>query len=41
MLGKGVRLFEKIDTGKFSLEIKEVISSAMVTHPFYEIRYKT
>jgi len=37
MIGKGVRLFEKIDKEKFSFEISEVINSPMVTHLFYMV----
>ena len=37
ILGKGVRLFDKIDREKFSLEISEVINSSMVTHLFYKV----
>ncbi|MCO4292528.1 dihydrofolate reductase family protein [Solitalea sp. MAHUQ-68] len=36
LLGKGVRLFENLDTDKFSFEIIEAINSSEVTH----IRYK-
>jgi len=37
MLGKGVRLFDKLQKEKFSLEISEVVSSTMVTHLFYKV----
>jgi len=37
MIGKGVRLFEKIDKEKFSFEISKVINSPMVTHLFYMV----
>lgn len=37
MLGKGVRVFEKIDKEKFSLEVADVINSPMVTHLFYKV----
>jgi len=37
ILGKGVRLFEKIDKKKFSLEITDVVNSPMVTHLFYNV----
>ncbi len=37
IMGKGVRLFENINKEKFSIEIKEVISSPMVTHLFYKV----
>ncbi len=37
VLGKGVRLFDKIEKAKFSLEIIEAINSKMVTHLFYKV----
>ena len=37
MLGRGVRLFDNIDNGKITLEIKNVIHSPMVTHLFYKV----
>jgi len=37
MLGKGVRLFEKIEREKFSLEIDDVFNSPAVTHIFYKV----
>jgi len=41
ILGKGVRLFDKIESRKagekFSLEITDVINSPMVTHLFYNV----
>jgi dihydrofolate reductase len=37
ILVKGVRLFEKTDKNKFSLEISNVINSPVVTHLFYKV----
>jgi dihydrofolate reductase len=37
ILGEGVRLFENIEKEKFSFEIKEVVSSSLVTHLFYKV----
>ncbi len=37
IMGKGVKLFESIDKEKFSVEIKEVVNSQMVTHLFYKV----
>jgi dihydrofolate reductase len=37
MLGKGVRLFEKLDSGKFSFQILEVVNSQTVTHLKYKV----
>src|SRR5688572_14126588 len=36
MLGKGVRLFDNIDKGKFTIDIAEAVNSPQVTH----LRYK-
>jgi dihydrofolate reductase len=37
LLGKGVRLFDNIEKGKFSLEIADVVNSPLVTHIFYNV----
>lgn len=37
MPGKGVHLFDEIETGKFSLEVIEVVNSKLVTHLFYKV----
>lgn len=37
MLGKGVRLFDHLENGKFSLEVIEAINSTLVTHLFYRV----
>jgi dihydrofolate reductase len=37
MLGKGVHLFDKLETENFSLDINDTIHSASVTHLFYKV----
>ena len=37
MIGKGVRLFEKVEKEKFTVEIFDVINSSTVTHLFYKV----
>ena len=37
LLGRGVKLFDKIDKGKISFEIVNVVNSPIVTHIFYKI----
>ena len=37
ILGKGIKLFDKIDKEKFSLQVSDVIDSSLVTHLFYEV----
>jgi len=37
LLVKGVRLFDKIEKEKFSLEIIDVVNSSTVTHLFYNV----
>ncbi len=41
ILNKGVRLFENIDKEKFSITIKEVVSSTEVIHLFYSVNKVT
>ena len=36
-MNNGVKLFENIDKEKFSVEIKEVVSSPTVTQLFYKV----
>ena len=40
MLGKGVRLFDNIDKGKFSIDIAEAVNSPLVTHLRYRLKNK-
>lgn len=40
MLGKGVRLFDNIDKGKFTLEIVEAVNSPLITHLRYKLNNK-
>jgi hypothetical protein len=40
MLGKGVRLFDNIDKGKFDIEIIEAINSPLITHLHYRLKNK-
>ena len=37
ILGNGVRLFDNIAKGKFSLEVSNAVSSLTVTHLFYKV----
>jgi dihydrofolate reductase len=38
ILGNGVKLFDKIEKGKFAVEISNVVNLPMVTHIFYKVR---
>jgi len=40
MLGKGVRLFDNIDKGKFTIDIAEAVNSPQVTHLRYKLNNK-
>ncbi len=37
MIGNGIRLFEKFDKEKLSVEILDTINSPLVSHLFYKI----
>lgn len=38
LLGEGVRLFERADPRRFTVELAETIASPLVTHVRYEVR---
>jgi dihydrofolate reductase len=40
MLGTGIRLFNKIDTSKFTIEIVEAVNSPLITHLLYKLNNK-